>query len=124
MIREILAVSAGGAIGSAARYAVSCVLLAGRSFCGFPVGTFAVNVAGSFLIGLLLETLDDRMALWLLAVGFCGGFTTFSSFSADTVRMLRAGCYAPAALCVLLSVGICIAGTALGIRTGTLLKNG
>lgn len=123
MIREILAVGLGGALGSMARYALSYGALAGNVLWGFPAGTFAVNTVGSLLIGLLTALLDSRTAAWILVVGFCGGFTTFSSFSADTVRLLRAGCYAPAALYMLLSVGGCIACTALGHWIGTLLKN-
>ena len=71
----------------------------------------------------LLEVLDSQTAAWLLVVGFCGGFTTFSSFSADTVRLLRAECYGPALRYVALSVAGCIAFAALGWWIGTLLKN-
>jgi len=123
MIREFLAVGGGGALGSICRYALSYGLLAGQTICGFPAGTFTVNAVGSLLIGLLLEVLDSQTAAWLLVVGFCGGFTTFSSFSADTVRLLRAECYGPALLYVASSVAVCIAFAALGWWIGTLLKN-
>lgn len=83
MIRELIAVGIGGAAGSAARYAISCWMLAGHTLLGFPAGTFAVNAAGSLLIGILLESLSSAAAGWLLVTGFCGGFTTFSTFSAD-----------------------------------------
>ena len=115
MIRELLAVGGGGALGSICRYALSYGLLAGQTICGFPAGTFTVNAVGSLL--------DSQTAAWLLVVGFCGGFTTFSSFSADTVRLLRAECYGPALLYVALSVAVCIAFAALGWWIGTLLKN-
>ncbi|WP_418992143.1 fluoride efflux transporter CrcB [Alistipes sp.] len=123
MIRELLTVGAGGAAGSIARYLVATGLLAGHTLWGFPAGTFAVNAAGSLLIGVLLATLRTETAVWLLVVGFCGGFTTFSTFSADTVRLLRAASYAPAAAYITLSVAVCVAFTALGLWTGTLLKN-
>lgn len=123
MIRELLCVGGGGALGSIARYLISYGVLAGQTVLGFPAGTFAVNAAGSLLIGILLGTLGSKTAVWLLVVGFCGGFTTFSSFSVDAVRLLRAGEYGPAALYVLLSVVLCIAFSALGLWIGTLLKN-
>lgn len=123
MIRELLAVGGGGAAGSIARYLLSGAVLGGYSLCGFPAGTFAVNAAGSLLIGILLRSLTSQTAVWLLVVGFCGGFTTFSTFSADTVRLLRAGSYAPAALYVTLSVAVCIAFAALGMWLAALLKN-
>lgn len=123
MIRELLAVGGGGALGSIARYLLSSGLLAGCTLCGFPMGTFAVNAVGSLLIGLLLATLSSQTATWLLIVGFCGGFTTFSTFSADAVRLLRDGCYGPAALYIGLSVVVCIAFAALGMWIGTFLRN-
>ncbi len=123
MIREILAVGCGGAVGSIARYLVSSLLLSGQTFCGFPAGTFTVNVAGSLLIGLLISWIDSATATWLLVIGFCGGFTTFSTFSADVVRLLKAGQYAPATGYILLSVGICIACAAAGMWIGSQLKS-
>lgn len=119
--REILAVGGGGAAGSIARYLLSYGLLAGHSLCGFPAGTFIVNAAGSLLIGLLLTATRSEAAGWLLTVGFCGGFTTFSSFSADAVRLLRAGSYGPAGAYVGLSLGVCLAFTALGMWLGQLI---
>lgn len=123
MIRELLAVGAGGAAGSIARHLVAAGVLTGHTLWGFPAGTFAVNAAGSLLIGILLETLRSQTAVWLLVVGFCGGFTTFSTFSVDTVRLLRDANYGPAAAYVALSAVVCIAFAAAGIYMGTLLKN-
>ena len=115
MIRELLAVGLGGGAGSVVRYMLSAWLLAGHTLLGFPAGTFAVNAVGSLLIGILLETISSAAAGWLLVAGFCGGFTTFSTFSADTVRLLRAGNYGPAAAYIALSVVTCIAFAALGM---------
>lgn len=123
MIRELFAVGLGGAAGSIVRYVLSAGLLAGHSLLGFPAGTFAVNVAGSLLIGILLETTSSAAAGWLLIVGFCGGFTTFSTFSVDTVRLLRAGDYGPAAAYIVLSVAVCIAFTALGMWLGAQVRS-
>lgn len=119
MIRELLAVGSGGALGCMARYALSGLLLAGYAPAGLPVGTFAVNAAGSLLIGILLATVRDGGLSLLLVTGFCGGFTTFSTFSADAVRLLRDGAWGTAGLYVALSVAICIAGAALGLWIGT-----
>ena len=123
MIRELLAVGLGGAAGSVVRYMLSAWLLAGHTLLGFPAGTFAVNAVGSLLIGILLEASVSETLGWLLIVGFCGGFTTFSAFSADTVRLLRAGCYNAAAVYVALSVAVCIVFAALGMWIGTTFRN-
>ena len=123
MIRELMTVGFGGAAGSIVRYLLSGGILAGQTLLGFPAGTFTVNAAGSLLIGILLETISSAAAGWLLIAGFCGGFTTFSTFSADTVRLLRAGCYNAAAIYVALSVAVCIVFAALGMWIGTTFRN-
>ena len=122
MIRELIAVGLGGAAGSMARYALSYGVLAGHTLLGFPAGTFAVNAVGSLLIGILLEGLSSSAAAWLLVVGFCGGFTTFSTFSADAVRLLRAGDFGPAAAYMILSIAVCLACTAAGMWLGSQMK--
>ncbi|MCI5717091.1 MAG: fluoride efflux transporter CrcB [Alistipes sp.] len=116
MIKELIAVGAGGALGSAARYLVSYVWLSGLTVGGLPVGTFTVNVAGSMLIGYLAQTLNSSMAVWLLCVGFCGGFTTFSTFSADFIRLVRAGNTTGALLYVAATVAVCALATVAGAR--------
>ena len=116
MIRELMAVGFGGAAGSIVRYLLSGGILAGQTLLGFPA-------AGSLLIGILLEASVSETLGWLLIVGFCGGFTTFSTFSADTVRLLRAGCYNAAAVYVALSVAVCIVFAALGMWIGTTFRN-
>ena len=123
MIRELMAVGFGGAAGSIVRYLLSGGILAGQTLLGFPAGTFTVNAAGSLLIGILLEASVSETLGWLLIVGFSGGFTTFSTFSADTVRLLRAGCYNAAAVYVALSVAVCIVFAALGMWIGTTFRN-
>ena len=122
MIRELFAVGLGGAAGSIVRYMLSAWLLAGHTILGFPTGTFQVNVAGSLLIGILLEATTSTTAGWLLIAGFCGGFTTFSTFSADAVRLLRAGDYGPATAYIALSAVVCIAFAGLGMWIGAQLK--
>lgn len=94
ILRNIVIVGAGSFIGGAARYLVS-LLMKGVSK-GFPWATLAVNLAGCFLIGLLWglfsknSTEGSNWALFL-TVGFCGGFTTFSTFSKEALMMLQAG---------------------------------
>ncbi len=118
MIREFIAVGAGGALGSIARYALAGMALGGIHLLGFPLGTLAVNAAGSLLIGLLTAMLRSETAAWLLTAGFCGGFTTFSTFSLDALRLLKAGSYGPAAAYAGSSLVLCIAFAALGMRIG------
>ena len=122
MIREHQAVGCGGAAGSIVRYLLSGGIMAGQTLLGFPAGTFTVNAAGSLLIGILLEATSSETLGWLLIVGFCGGFTTFSTFSADAVRLLRAECYTAAAY-VGLSVAVCIVFAAAGMWIGTTFRN-
>lgn len=114
----VLAVGAGGAVGSVLRYLMTIGIqrVAGTAF---PLGTVIVNVLGSFAIGLLYVWLVERdgspAMRALLMVGLLGGFTTFSSFSLETVNLMMQASYGRAALNVLLSVGLCIGGTMLGI---------
>lgn len=121
MIKELIAVAAGGALGSAARYLISYSWLAGLTVGGLPAGAFTVNVVGSMLIGFLAEALNSSMAVWLLCVGFCGGFTTFSTFSADFIRLVRAGNHTAALLYVIVTVAICALGTLAGAKIATTL---
>jgi CrcB protein len=95
-----LYVAVGGAAGALARFWLGG-WVAGWARPGFPWATFAINVAGSLLLGFLLRLLPGRAAevelRALLAVGFCGAFTTFSTFGVETVELLRRSAYGAAA---------------------------
>ena len=93
----MLLAGAGGFAGSVLRYAVSVFAVPWSLQSGFPVGTFAVNAAGSFLIGLSAALLPAGGWQTFAMAGFCGGFTTFSAFSLEAVRMVRGGAYGAAA---------------------------
>ncbi|WP_336134723.1 fluoride efflux transporter FluC [Natronomonas amylolytica] len=107
-----LAVGLGGAAGALARYAV------GQAIEGRGVDTLAVNVLGSFAIGVLLAAGLGETALLAGAVGFCGAFTTFSSFAVETVRLAEDGetgtAAANAAGTLLLALLAVLVGTAVG----------
>jgi fluoride exporter len=114
---QFLLVALGGAVGSAARYGVG--LAAARLGAGFPWGTLCVNVVGGLLMGLLAARIgpQDENTRALLGVGILGGFTTFSAFSLDTVRLIETqlgGALLYVLASVVLSIGACWLGLVLG----------
>lgn len=95
MIRELILIFLGGGMGSVCRYGVGAYMLK-SVVVRFPLATLMANVLGCLLIGLLMGYLSNRSAsLWslLLVTGFCGGFTTFSTFSNETFQYFRQGLY-------------------------------
>ena len=115
----ILAIAVGGGIGSVARYLFTlwCERLLGEDF---PYGIFLANIIGSFAIGICFVILLERAALpeiarSLLMVGFLGGFTTFSTFSLQTIGMLQAGRWLEAGVYIFGSVLLSILGAWAGI---------
>jgi CrcB protein len=114
---SLLLIALGGAIGSVARALVGRALPASS----LPWGTIAVNVAGSLLIGWLMarmSPLDEphlrTHSFWV--IGVCGGFTTFSTFSWQTIERMQQGNWGAAITNVLVSVLLCLAATWLGWR--------
>lgn len=114
---NLLLIALGGAVGSVARALVSRALPAGA----LPWGTIVVNVTGSFLIGWLIGrmgALDEQNlrahSFW--AIGVCGGYTTFSSFSLQTVDQMQKGHWGMALGNVVLSVVLCVVATWAGWR--------
>ncbi len=118
----------GGALGAVLRFMVSNGVYhwLGRSF---PFGTLAVNILGSFLIGLMTEALIvQRVAISTeyraaILVGVFGSFTTFSTFSLETVFLLEQGNFAKAGYNILLSVGTCLLAVWIGLLLGRTLFN-
>src|SRR4051794_12791973 len=110
----------GGGLGSLARWGVA-LAFAGKSFGTFPWGTLIVNVTGSFLIGLF-ATLTGPEGRWLAPVtfrqffmiGICGGYTTFSTFSLQTLQLADDGEWTKAAANSVLSLVLCLAGVWMG----------
>lgn len=115
-----LAVAAGGAAGSVLRYWAT--LAAARiGWVAFPWSTIAINVAGSFVIGWFAAATmpggpspASHEIRLLVMTGLCGGFTTFSAFSLQTLDLIRTGNWTGAAANVLLSVLLCLAAAAFG----------
>lgn len=121
-MQAVFLVGVGGAIGSMARYGMS--VLVGRFWTiGFPLATLLVNIIGSALMGVLIGILARAMPQMsneirlFVAVGILGGFTTFSSFSLDTIVLIERGELAQALLYIALSVVVCLAGLYLGLLT-------
>lgn len=116
---SLLWIAIGGAAGSVVRAVVGMSL-----HTRFPWATLLINIAGSFLIGWLMTRLGGlepvAEARWraLLVVGFCGGFTTFSTFSWQTLEQIQRGEWTAAVLNVLLSVTLCLLAVWLGCRLG------
>lgn len=127
--RLLVMVLLGGAAGTLARWAVG---LAVPPVGGLPLGTVAVNLAGAFVLGALLEHLaargpDEgrRRALRLtLGTGFCGGFTTYSALAVDTDALLRAGQAGSALAYALGTVALGLAASALGIAAARRRRRG
>jgi len=118
-LSQLIAIAAGGAAGALLRYWVSTgvYVLLGRNF---PHGTLAVNVLGSLLMGLLYVLFMERLVASPemragLLIGLLGAFTTFSTFSIETLNLIEQADLLKAGLNILLSVGACILATWLGV---------
>ena len=119
---QTLSIAAGGAVGALLRFWVSSGVyqLLGR---GFPYGTLAVNVLGSFLMGLLYILLLERMTVGpevrgALLVGLLGAFTTFSTFSIETLNLVEQADYLKAGTNVIASVLACLLAAWIGLIVG------
>lgn len=114
-MKSFLLVALGGGLGAALRYAMTLLPLGGA----FPVKTLLTNLLGAALIGLVvglsgrIPALGSEQTLFW-KTGFCGGFTTFSTFSLEAVTLLEAGKYLQGGVYILLSVALCLMGVLAG----------
>lgn len=118
-MRLILAVALGSAAGGVARFLLSA-WLEQRTTSSFPYATLLVNLSGSLLLGFLATWTYEAAGVpadvrALLTTGLCGGFTTFSTFSLETVALAEEGALGRAALYVALSVSLCVIGAYGGV---------
>jgi CrcB protein len=124
-----LLIAAGGAIGTLGRYGLSALAMPISE--SLPWGTIIINILGSFIIGLFgtltLATgkfpVSENMRLFVM-VGLCGGFTTFSAFSLQTLDLLREGSMTRAAANIVLSVALCVGAVAAGHALAAWLNGG
>jgi CrcB protein len=120
-----LAIAFGGALGALSRYWLT-VSIERFNGTGFPLGTFMVNLLGSFLIGLLYIILAEKLSVavqWrpVIITGFLGAMTTFSTFSLDALLLFQQGHYNTALFYVLSSVMICIFAAYVGMQIARIL---
>ena len=119
---RVLLVAVGGGVGSVLRYLTSG--LAARWLgLDFPYGTFIVNVTGSLLIGVVQALAEDAAVLsepsrLFLSAGVMGGFTTYSAFSYETIRLVELDAFGRALANVLITTLVCLGVCALGIAAG------
>ena len=121
-------VAIGGALGSVSRFWLNGLVSSTRFGETFPWGTLAINVSGSFIIGVIaalaapegrLDSSSRAFATQFLMIGICGGFTTFSSFSLQTLNLLRDREWLYAGGNVILSVVLCMGAVWLGWLFGS-----
>lgn len=125
MLKNIILVAVGGAAGSVLRYLLSGVVQE-ASGSAFPFGTMAVNVAGCLVIGFIAALAEAHGAVsadvrLILTTGFCGGFTTFSTFMNESLTLMRADNAAAMLLYVAASVVLGLAAAAAGMMLGRMV---
>ncbi|HEY6953329.1 MAG TPA: fluoride efflux transporter CrcB [Bacteroidota bacterium] len=122
---DYVLVFVGGGLGAAARYGLQGLVYQ-KTGTGFPYGTLAVNILGCFLIGLLTSSMEERFLVQpsirlFLTIGILGGFTTFSSFSFETISLIRDGEVLFALANALGSLLLCLLCTWIGFQLGKLI---
>ncbi|AZI34410.1 fluoride efflux transporter CrcB [Kaistella carnis] len=117
-MRNIFYIFIGGGLGSVLRFLISNYTQKLWNVNSFPMGTFVVNIIGCFLIGVLTSYFlkVDNYLKFLLITGFCGGFTTFSTFSAENFSLWQNGNYPVLLLYVLLSIIVGLIAVYLGLQ--------
>jgi fluoride exporter len=125
---QIVYISIAGVLGTLSRYGLSTATqkLAGA---GFPFGTLLVNILGSFAIGFIMQLglstdLIPRSLRIAATIGFMGAFTTFSTFSYETVKYIQDGAWLLASLNIVMNLALCLSATMLGVALGKLSAGG
>lgn len=116
MVKNFIVVGTGGAIGAMLRYGMTVIGL--HLHWSSNLSTFLVNIIGSFVMGLLVSCCEQGTLLMLATVGICGGFTTFSTFSIQSVHLLQEGKWGTAALYIFGTLVICILMAWIGCIVG------
>lgn len=118
MMQSVTFVALGGAVGASLRYLTGLAVVRLLGHPTFPMAILTVNILGSFLMGVFVVTAAHKGLTHLsplLMTGFLGGFTTFSSFSLETVNLIERGDIGQAMLYVALSVGVSVGALAVGM---------
>lgn len=118
---QVILIFLGGGLGSLARFFIG-KNLPNASFYNFPIGTMLANLLASLILGIFIgqeiHNKYDFSYRAFIAIGFCGGFSTFSTFSADSLQLLQSQRYFEAFLNIVLNVVLCILATFVGISIG------
>ena len=121
-MKALLLIFAGGGLGSVVRFLLGR-WVAGLHQLNFPFGTLVVNVVACFILGVIVGMADHKQMLsgdmrvfW--AVGFCGGFSTFSTFSYETLLLIQQPNVVSGLLYVVVSVSLCVGATVVGVMVG------
>ena len=118
----VIAIALGGALGALSRHFMARAVMSGLGL-GFPYGTLAVNILGSFLMGIVVAWLMPKFQLSpyfqaFLTVGFLGGFTTFSAFSLEVVNLMERNELGLTVLYIFLSVLLAVGALFIGLKLG------
>ncbi len=127
-MRTVIVLAVAGVLGTLSRYGLGG-LVQKYNGTSFPFGTMIINIIGCFLIGLIMQIalntdIISPTTRTALTIGFLGAFTTFSTFSYETVKLIEDSALLPAALNIALNVGVGLAATFLGIVLGKAITGG
>lgn len=121
MLKNFIIVGCGGAIGAMIRYGVTLLFIVLN--CSNNIATLCVNVIGSFCMGVIMKCVDATPWTLFLMIGICGGFTTFSTFSVQSVSLIQEGKHMTAVAYVFSMVILCVAFAAIGFIVGQRIRH-
>ncbi len=127
-MRDVLFIAIAGVLGTLSRYGLSG-LTQKLTGAGFPYGTLIVNILGCLLIGFIMQVglntdIIPRTLRVTITLGFLGAFTTFSTFSYETVSYLQESAWLLASLNIVANLGLCLLSTTIGMALGRLVTGG